>query len=198
MVLIVLIVVVAACVAAGVLTGILVLSYIALGLSLLGAAFFGVLAWREFRRDATGMQESTAAVPQSEAEELTAASPQPKDSTTQQESGWSETEEPAATVEEAPTAAAAPPSSAAVPDNDSASTNGTGQKNTSPAEFAAEPRATVIVEAARGSDSVYVIPGRRRFHQAACPILEQYEHEELTLDDARDEGFSACTSCAVT
>jgi hypothetical protein len=40
------------------------------------------------------------------------------------------------------------------------------------------------------------VPGRRRFHAPECPLLADKDVEEITLDDARDEGFTACTTCA--
>lgn len=43
---------------------------------------------------------------------------------------------------------------------------------------------------------VRVVPGRRRFHAPECPLLADKDVEEITLDDARDEGFTACTTCA--
>lgn len=54
------------------------------------------------------------------------------------------------------------------------------------------------VPAARGlgSDSiVLVIPGRRRFHLPNCRQLAGREVEELTVEEAREEGFTPCTTC---
>ncbi|MEO3812513.1 hypothetical protein ABGB17_26230, partial [Sphaerisporangium sp. B11E5] len=45
---------------------------------------------------------------------------------------------------------------------------------------------------------VLVIPGRRRFHLPGCRQLAGREHEELTYEEAREEGFSACTTCLPT
>lgn len=42
---------------------------------------------------------------------------------------------------------------------------------------------------------VFVIPGRKRFHRDTCHFLRR-DPEELTLEEARDEGFTACTACA--
>ncbi|GAA0413537.1 hypothetical protein Acor_10850 [Acrocarpospora corrugata] len=47
-----------------------------------------------------------------------------------------------------------------------------------------------------GPDSiVLVIPGRKRFHLPNCRQLADREIEELTLEEAREEGFSPCTAC---
>ncbi|MFD1120265.1 hypothetical protein ACFQ3A_38345, partial [Sphaerisporangium aureirubrum] len=45
---------------------------------------------------------------------------------------------------------------------------------------------------------VLVIPGRRRFHLPGCRQLAGRDHEELTYEEAREEGFSACTTCLPT
>ncbi|MBG0817395.1 hypothetical protein [Planomonospora sp. ID82291] len=42
---------------------------------------------------------------------------------------------------------------------------------------------------------VLVIPGRRRYHIAGCRQLAGREHEELTHEEAREEGFTPCTTC---
>jgi hypothetical protein len=42
---------------------------------------------------------------------------------------------------------------------------------------------------------VYVIPGRRRYHLATCRQLSARDKQELTYEEAREEGFSACTAC---
>ncbi|KAA9153987.1 hypothetical protein FPZ12_033225 [Amycolatopsis acidicola] len=42
---------------------------------------------------------------------------------------------------------------------------------------------------------VVVLPGRRRYHTPECEKVAEVESEELTLDEARDEGFSACSLC---
>ncbi|GGL20337.1 hypothetical protein [Planomonospora parontospora] len=42
---------------------------------------------------------------------------------------------------------------------------------------------------------VLVIPGRRRYHVAGCRQLAGREHEELTHEEAREEGFTPCTTC---
>ncbi|MFF0767728.1 hypothetical protein ACFYUK_02440 [Nonomuraea wenchangensis] len=42
---------------------------------------------------------------------------------------------------------------------------------------------------------VLVIPGRKRYHVAGCRQLAGREHEELTYEEAREEGFTPCTAC---
>ncbi|GII67077.1 hypothetical protein Skr01_71620 [Sphaerisporangium krabiense] len=42
---------------------------------------------------------------------------------------------------------------------------------------------------------VFVVPGRKRFHQAGCRQLSGRQTEELTYEEAREEGFSPCTTC---
>ena len=47
-----------------------------------------------------------------------------------------------------------------------------------------------------GADQlVRVIPGRRRFHVDGCRFLAGRESEEIGLDRARNEGYSACSVC---
>lgn len=42
---------------------------------------------------------------------------------------------------------------------------------------------------------VLVIPGRKRYHVAGCRQLISRDHEELTYEEAREEGFTPCTTC---
>ncbi|MCG5212432.1 hypothetical protein [Streptosporangium sp. KLBMP 9127] len=42
---------------------------------------------------------------------------------------------------------------------------------------------------------VLVIPGRKRYHVPGCRQLAGRDHEELTYEEAREEGFTPCTSC---
>lgn len=44
---------------------------------------------------------------------------------------------------------------------------------------------------------VHVIPGRIRFHRAGCRLLGEHEHEALTVIEAIEEGFTACSVCGV-
>jgi hypothetical protein len=42
---------------------------------------------------------------------------------------------------------------------------------------------------------VYVVPGRRRYHLDSCRQLAGRGKQELTFEEAREEGFSPCTAC---
>jgi hypothetical protein len=46
-----------------------------------------------------------------------------------------------------------------------------------------------------GERIVRVVPGRRRFHAEDCRLLADRAAEEISLNEAREEGFSACTAC---
>ncbi|SEP48645.1 hypothetical protein [Amycolatopsis saalfeldensis] len=50
--------------------------------------------------------------------------------------------------------------------------------------------------AAEDGEVVFVVPGRMRFHVAGCRLLEGKNAEQLTLEEAEDEAFTACTVCA--
>lgn len=43
--------------------------------------------------------------------------------------------------------------------------------------------------------TVLVVPGRQRFHMPDCRLLAGKPSEEIRLDEATEEGFSACTVC---
>jgi hypothetical protein len=55
------------------------------------------------------------------------------------------------------------------------------------------PAATVAEVPAE--TSVYVVPGRKRYHLETCRQLAGRDKEELTFVEAREEGFTACTAC---
>lgn len=44
-------------------------------------------------------------------------------------------------------------------------------------------------------DTVYIVPGRKRYHLSSCPAIDEHATEELTVVEADGEGFSACTRC---
>lgn len=46
------------------------------------------------------------------------------------------------------------------------------------------------------SDTVALVPGRRRFHVADCSLIKGLEVELVTKLEAKEEGYSACTRCA--
>jgi hypothetical protein len=50
--------------------------------------------------------------------------------------------------------------------------------------------------AAEDDEVVFVVPGRMRFHVAGCRLLDGKNVEQLTLEEAEDEAFTACTVCA--
>jgi hypothetical protein len=43
--------------------------------------------------------------------------------------------------------------------------------------------------------AVYVVPGRKRYHLETCRQLAGRDREELTFEEAREEGFTPCTAC---
>lgn len=43
--------------------------------------------------------------------------------------------------------------------------------------------------------TVFVIPGRKRYHLETCRQLAARDKQELTYEEAMEEGFSACTAC---
>ncbi|GAA5117879.1 hypothetical protein GCM10025762_33740 [Haloechinothrix salitolerans] len=42
---------------------------------------------------------------------------------------------------------------------------------------------------------VRVVSGRRRYHVADCSLLEGLPDNVISLDEAQEEGFTACTAC---
>jgi hypothetical protein len=42
---------------------------------------------------------------------------------------------------------------------------------------------------------VHVVRGRRRYHVAACRLLNGHPDEPITVEEAHEEGFTACTTC---
>lgn len=42
---------------------------------------------------------------------------------------------------------------------------------------------------------VLVVPGRHRYHRAGCTMLDGRDPEALDLEEAREEGFTACSRC---
>ncbi|MBB2912871.1 hypothetical protein FHS43_004166 [Streptosporangium becharense] len=56
--------------------------------------------------------------------------------------------------------------------------------------------ATAVKQGGLGAEAiVLVIPGRKRYHIAGCRQLAGRDHEELTHEEAREEGFTPCTTC---
>ncbi|MEV4394528.1 hypothetical protein [Nonomuraea sp. NPDC049607] len=67
----------------------------------------------------------------------------------------------------------------------------TPQRTAVPASAPRRPAASGISPDA----IVLVIPGRRRYHVPGCRQLAGRDHEELTHEEAREEGFTPCTTC---
>lgn len=57
------------------------------------------------------------------------------------------------------------------------------------------PMASATATDVPGETTVYVVPGRKRYHLETCRQLAGRDKEELTFVEAREEGFSACTAC---
>ncbi|HVW44673.1 MAG TPA: hypothetical protein VHC18_25320 [Amycolatopsis sp.] len=51
-------------------------------------------------------------------------------------------------------------------------------------------------EVEQDGEVVFVLPGRKRFHLSGCRILDGRTAEELTLAEAEEESFTACSVCA--
>lgn len=64
----------------------------------------------------------------------------------------------------------------------------------SPAPASGPPRP--VTEKGISPDAiVLVIPGRKRYHVQGCRQLIGRDQEELTYEEAREEGFTPCTAC---
>lgn len=53
-------------------------------------------------------------------------------------------------------------------------------------------------DTASNGDLVQVVPGRKRYHAPGCALIVEETTEDLTLDEARAEGFTPCTKCAAS
>lgn len=80
----------------------------------------------------------------------------------------------------------------------------TAAKATKPAKAKAKAGVTSAATTAPSSGvaadvpaetAVYVVPGRKRYHLETCRQLAGREREELTFEEAREEGFTPCTAC---
>ncbi|GAB3141329.1 hypothetical protein GCM10027258_23760 [Amycolatopsis stemonae] len=64
---------------------------------------------------------------------------------------------------------------------------------------AKKKEATVIDEPVEDAPAlVVVVPGRRRYHEPDCESVGEADVEELTAEEAADEGFSPCSRCHPT
>ncbi|MCO6005850.1 hypothetical protein NE236_12725 [Actinoallomurus purpureus] len=57
------------------------------------------------------------------------------------------------------------------------------------------PAASATATDVPAETTVYVVPGRKRYHLETCRQLAGRDKEELTFVEAREEGFTACTAC---
>ncbi len=57
------------------------------------------------------------------------------------------------------------------------------------------PLASSTVTEVPAETTVWVVPGRKRYHLETCRQLAGRDKEELTYVEAREEGFTACTAC---
>lgn len=79
---------------------------------------------------------------------------------------------------------------------DTAAVSGTavsGDADEQAAGSGVRPGAVLVAE--RTGQIVRVVAGRRRFHVGDCGLLGERRYEEITRDEAVDEGFTACTTC---
>ena len=56
------------------------------------------------------------------------------------------------------------------------------------------PSGVTAAEAAEQA-MVVVVPGRRRYHRSDCALVADLDVEEIHMEEARAEGFTACSSC---
>jgi hypothetical protein len=57
------------------------------------------------------------------------------------------------------------------------------------------PMASATATDVPAETTVYVVPGRKRYHLETCRQLAGRDKEELTFVEAHEEGFTACTAC---
>jgi hypothetical protein len=62
-------------------------------------------------------------------------------------------------------------------------------------ESPAAPAASATALDVPAETTVFVVPGRKRYHLETCRQLAGRDKEELTFVEAREEGFTACTAC---
>jgi hypothetical protein len=190
----VVIVLAAGCLLGGLLAGQLALIWGALGLSLAGAALLAFVLVRGRRQGSGGVGEvkDLAVGDRPVAEAVTSLA---------------EDDHPVAEVGQPPAEDVGPPAVdevAPADDGDLAAVvEPVAEAVESPAEDE-EPGGDAAESVAESGQSpvggdgeriVRVVPGRRRFHAEDCRLLADRAAEEISLDEAREEGFSACTAC---
>lgn len=149
MIVVVLLLIAAGCVAAGLTLDEMNFHYAALTTSGLAALILAIAGWRS-RHDATTASRTTEA-PEPHSDDVTMPSPE------------------------------------STPEPDEATA--------APAEHVAPPETANTATPPDVRTTVLVIPGRRRYHQPDCKLVAEADSEEITLAEAVDEGFSACTAC---
>ncbi|WP_406691923.1 hypothetical protein REH65_07970 [Saccharopolyspora sp. ID03-671] len=84
--------------------------------------------------------------------------------------------------------------------SDAAETEPEEQAETAAPASAGDLAHEVFVERSSGDrldadTPVYVLQRRKRFHVAGCTLVESKQPQELTLVEAREEDFTACSVC---
>lgn len=59
-----------------------------------------------------------------------------------------------------------------------------------------QPSTTPALVRTREAGAVRVVPGRKRFHEPDCTTLRGRASEEITREEAEEEGFTPCSICA--
>src|SRR5882757_10107102 len=206
------VVVAAGLLVAGLLAGQAALLWAALAVSLAGAALFAFVLLRGRNRTADSAEAGAAPDAESDLDEPSAVADEPAGeaaevaesapaaSTAVAESAAdqpakvteSTAEESTVVAESAADEAAAETESAVPAKIETAEP--AAAKATEPDEVSG-PAAGATVADGPGDLLVRVIPGRRRFHVDDCRLLSGHSAEQISLDEARDEGFTACTTC---
>ena len=166
--------------ALGMATAKLTLVYLAIGVSVVSMILLGlgVFLQRELLWGKKGRGSPDAEEPESEPEPVAAAA-------------RSAVASPAATgsasgPERAP-AASRHPAAQEAPETD--------EPPAGPSLSRADLSSAGLHDEPAAGELVHVVMGRRRYHRAGCASLVGRVSEELTHDEAREEGFSACTTC---
>lgn len=171
----------AACLATGLITANTVFTYVALGLAVVGALLIiGNITVR--KRKIPDSASDTAG------DDDEGPSDQPR-SASADHPNLASTVDPVGSDHIADSEMAA--AGASEPTPESASSPSAAEISSIVAHEPAENPAGGPVE----TDLVFVVPGRKRFHRDDCHLLRN-DSQELTLEEAREEGFTGCTACA--
>jgi hypothetical protein len=193
MLMVVLIALAAACFTIGLLVGKIWLVWCALAASVLGALAVGVVLLR-LRKGET-VDAGAAATPTATRESADAAEGDPATGAIDESAGKkSAIPETSHDANETSTSEDATPSTvtkAAEKDGPITEQGTTATRNA----LSSPSQASNEAPALNGDLTVRVIPGRRRFHVADCRLTAGKTTEEISLEEAQEEGFSACTTC---